>query len=48
MKFVNNLPLRGRDHSKDLGVDGKMILVKVKVKVKVSLCLTKHHALNTY
>jgi hypothetical protein len=45
--------LKGRDHSEDLGVDGKileLILRKQsgKVKVKLSLCLTKHHAMKTY
>jgi hypothetical protein len=34
--------LKGRIHSEDLGVE------KVKVKVKLSMCLTKHHAMNTY
>jgi hypothetical protein len=37
--------LKGRDHSGDLGIGGKIIKVK---KVKFSLCLTKHHAMKAY
>jgi metal-sulfur cluster biosynthetic enzyme len=38
----------GKDHSEDIGIEGNTRMVKVKVKVTFSLCLTKHHARNTY